>query len=241
MITAQTPLGHYSQRMPPANQPAVLWSVKQRAGLTWVDSWAAVSRRTGAHPTALASWQPVAGDARNVAGLDVSTLPGSGGKILVAPLVGCRQPHFVGSGHDPTWSPDGRGLFYIQQTQFKAVKFRLRYPIRRRGHVETRVARIVSPVNRIAIIRVPPNGSDRQTVTTTPGYGATSLNVLADDKTVVFEYIASDQRIATIAYARGGITVKQVYKHYPRPLIETAFLGGTPRVLMPGRLPVVQP
>jgi hypothetical protein len=233
-----------------ANRTSVLWSLQRKTGISYSsrEKWSFASLRDGAHLTGFAPGLAVAADGQNVAGVAQKKAGAFGGRILVTPLSGGHHRRFVGKGSDPTWSSDGKWLFYAQNTRIKALKFRVRaarfhgFPFGGTGSLSSsRWAGVSSPVNRISIIRVHPDGSDRQTVATTTGYGITSMNVLSDDKTVVFEYVASDQTLAKRAHKTHGLSRQAIYKHYPRPLIETATLGGTPRILMTGRNPVVQP
>jgi hypothetical protein len=248
-----------------ANQTSSLWSTKLNTGIAAarpslgiaravgqqlpaasphvrVDPWFFASHGHAGHASGFSPGHAVVASTRFVAGIATKAAQRFGGRIVVAPLTGGRTRHFVGRGSDPTWSPDGKWLFYVQRTRIKTVRFRLRFEVpTHHGRPVTEFLPVTSAVNRISIIRVHPDGSRRQTIATFTGYGITSLNVLADNRTVVFEYVSSDQRLIQFAHRDHGITVTQVYHHYQRPLIETVTLGFAPRALMAGRDPVIQP
>ena len=101
--------------------------------------------------------------------------------------------------------------------------------------------RVRSRVCRSKIIRVRPDGSDPKAVVDQPAYGFAQINVLRDDRTVVFTEVPNEWNLWR--HRNLGLTLKKVRKDGPvRMNIEIATIGHQPRVLIPdAHLPVVQP
>lgn len=99
---------------------------------------------------------------------------------------------------------------------------------------------ILSAVYRLKIFRVRPDGSGKRLVETENGYDIQDLNVLADDRTVVYTLIPSDRSLWR--HRHDELTAPRVALYTPKPSIEWATVGGSRHVLIAdGHLAAVQP
>ena len=97
-----------------------------------------------------------------------------------------------------------------------------------------------APVYHASLVRVHPDGRDRQLVTSQDGYGFAQVNVLPGDSQVVFDYVPSDYVLWK--HRRDHLSLALIRRYGPVPRIEMATIGHKPTTLVSrGRLPAVQP
>ncbi|HEV3309581.1 MAG TPA: hypothetical protein VG815_03565 [Chloroflexota bacterium] len=153
-----------------------------------------------------------------------------------------RGSRIVGRGYDPTWSPDGRWLYYIQRVRLRTLRFRMQSApmIPDPPPFLVKWITVTSGVYDASVIRVRADGSDRQTITSQPAYGFAQLNVLSKSRGVVFTRLPPDWNLWR--HRRLGLTLARVRQFGPTMDIEIARPGQAPRILIPhAHLPAVQP
>jgi WD40-like Beta Propeller Repeat len=142
--------------------------------------------------------------------------------------------HFA-NGYDPTWSQDGRWLYYVTRTKLRSLTFRIQTSLG--GHPSWQTVR--SFLFHVSIRRSHPNGTHTQVVTSQTAYGFGHLNVLKDGS-VIFTAVPSDLNLWR--HSHGGVTPAILRRYGPKYRIEWASVGGQPHVLIQGaHLPAVQP
>ena len=159
------------------------------------------------------------------------------GHIVIQSVAHRQHTVDAGIGSDPTWSPDGKWLFFVTRSEQRSYDFHIqatRYS-GSHGWVGLKTA-----AYRVSVVRIRPNGTGRQVVTSQTGYDFAQLNVLPGDNRVVFDYIPSDYNLWK--HRRDHLTLGLTRRYGPVPRIETAGIGSMPKTLVTGgHLATAQP
>lgn len=201
-------------------------------------TWRLVDTRTGRSHSLPFSWLS------RVDLSDTGLIAGTTGRGRVV-IVDSRHPsrwNDVGRGYEPAWSPDGHWLFYVSRNLLRMLTFKMQWqpPVRYPPPWFPKWYTVRSPVYRVSILRIASDGTRRRVMTSQPAFAFAQLNVLSDDRSVVFTRIPSDVNLWRHRAER--LTIKRVARYGPHMDIEITRAGSRPSILIPNsHLASVQP
>lgn len=148
------------------------------------------------------------------------------------------SPQFAVKGYDPTWSADGRWLYFASNRKARSLRFRLQVPKHGGG---TKWVRIVSPVNHVSIYRIRSDGTHRQLVTTYTGFAVAGIQPVGNDRDVIFSGVPSDLDLWRHK-GPNGVSLAAATKYSP---VTSLSIGGARKpssiMVQNASLPAVQP
>jgi hypothetical protein len=165
------------------------------------------------------------------------------GQIVVISVKHPAARTIVGAGYDPTWSRNGRWLFFGSKAIERTLRFRMQWepnvPFKLPGF--PRWYTVHSPLYRLSVLRANANALQHsQWLGSISGFAVANLNPVDNTGSIVFTLVPSDLNLWR--HRKLGLTLAKVARYQPQMRVELASAGGVRTLVGHGaHLPAIQP